>query len=236
MNLTLKDISKNYEKLSVLKEFNLSFEDNRITALLGASGCGKTTILNIISGLTDYEGQIEGKEGLISYIFQKDRLLKNLTVFQNLEYVLRSVDGDSLSRKQKIENILELVELLKWKDSYPSELSGGMLQRVSIARAFVYPSKILLMDEPFKGLDIALKGRLMRVFTELWQKDKRLTVFVTHDIDESLLLSDRVCVMKGLPASVILDIELTEPQNLRTIQQMSKSSYREKVLNALMSE
>lgn len=213
--MKLQNISKSYGDNIVFENFNLEVEENKILALLGASGCGKTTLLNIISGVVDYEGTVTKCGERVSYLFQKQRLIPNLTVYKNLEYVLKSL-YDGKGREEKIEAILKQVEMWDYKNAYPSELSGGMGRRVSLARAFVYDAPLLLMDEPFKGLDISLKKRIIEVFTELYLADKRTTVFVTHDIDDALLLADRIVVLqKG--GEIIADEILDKPIKEREI-------------------
>lgn len=226
MNIKLQNITKKYGNLTVLNDFNAEFEQNKITCLLGRSGSGKTTILNIISGITDYIGDISGKEGGISYIFQKERLLDNLTVYQNLEYVLKAAVDDSIERKLKIDEILKTVELYDKRESYPYSLSGGMQQRVSMARAFVYPTKLLLMDEPFRSLDIALKKRLIEAFLQLWKNYKRTVIFVTHDIDEALLLSDKIGILGGSPAVITDTFNISASQFDRKLTDKNMSDIR----------
>lgn len=213
--LSLKGIRKEYGALTVFDGIDMDFEGGRITCILGPSGSGKTTLLNIISGATDYEGEITGSPGPVSYIYQGDRLIDGLTVWGNLEYVLRGAVKDREERSHEIERILDTVELAGKKRSYPRELSGGMRQRVSMARAFVYPSRLLLMDEPFRSLDIALKRRLTSAFLKLWEADKKTVVFVTHDIDEALLLSDYIYVIKGNPAKIAAQFPVPDPHGSR---------------------
>lgn len=214
--MKLIDINKSYGSLAVLKNFSLEFEENKICCLLGPSGCGKTTILNIISSLVEYEGIVKRERGNISYIFQDQRLLPNLTVEKNLEYVLLSTGMNKSERMEKIDKVLALIELKDKKKSYPYQLSGGMLQRTAMARAFIYPSNLLLMDEPFKGLDISLKKRLIDEFLKLWSRDKRTVVFVTHDIDEALLIADRIVLLSD-KAEIILDEKVNQSHNNRNL-------------------
>ncbi|MDD4316565.1 MAG: ABC transporter ATP-binding protein [Clostridia bacterium] len=214
--MKLVNINKSYGALKVLENFNMNFEEGEITCLLGPSGCGKTTVLNVISRLTDFEGEIKEPADKISYIFQTQRLLPNLTVYGNLDFVLQGAEKDKAIRRQKIYDILSAVELDSWKDAYPGQLSGGMAQRVALARAFVYPSTLLLMDEPFKELDISLKKRLVAVFLKLWAKDKRTVVFVTHDIDEALLLADNITLLSH-KAKILHTHKIDLPQAQRQL-------------------
>jgi NitT/TauT family transport system ATP-binding protein len=158
---------------------------------------------------------------MISYIFQNQRLLNNLTVEKNLEYVLKNSGIDKKEIPQKIEEMLKKVKLEDNAKMYPKQLSGGMSQRVSLARAFVYPSKILLMDEPFKGLDISLKKHIIATFKELYSYDAKTTIFVTHDIEEALMLGDRILVL-GDNGKIILDREIAESIFERKISAMGE--------------
>lgn len=202
MELGLNNITKAYGVEKIFERFSLTFPENEISCVLGASGCGKTTLLNILAGITDSEGNVSGKPDSVSYVFQEPRLLDNLTVYDNLDYVLRQKCTDKQLRDAKIRKFLSLVEMENDAKKYPKELSGGMAQRVSLARAFAYDSGLLLMDEAFQGLDISLKTRLIKLFLRLWKEDKRTVVMVTHDIYEALLLADNVFVISGKPASV----------------------------------
>jgi len=195
--IKLENIYKSYNEKVIYENFNLEIKENEILCILGVSGSGKTTLLNMLAGLTDYKGNIVGSFDKISYIFQEDRLISNLTVKQNISYVTGSDKG--------ISEILKMVELSSSENLYPNQLSGGMNRRVSMARAFCYPSNLLLMDEPFSNLDIALKLRLIETFKTLYKNNNKTTIFVTHDLDEALMLSDRIILIdKG---KIIEDIK-----------------------------
>jgi NitT/TauT family transport system ATP-binding protein len=188
----IRNLYKSYGSHVVFNDLNMSFKKNKITVILGPSGCGKTTLLNIISGIDKkYIGEVKLKDNTISYIFQEDRLIPNLTVFENIAFVLKS----TINRKE-IENItnkyLRLVKLTEYKDMLPKSLSGGMKRRVAIARAFAYKSRLLLMDEPFKGLDQKLKNEIIEEFLRIYNEDKRTVILVTHDIKEAETLGDEI--------------------------------------------
>lgn len=203
MSFNINNIDKKFGDLYALKGLNMQVEEHKLICILGPSGCGKTTLLNIISGvLSPDQGNITGFEGkTISYLFQETRLLRWKTVEQNIDFVLK----DKMSKAQRAEIITKYVDMVglgDFRNYYPDKLSGGMKQRVAIARAFAYPSDILLMDEPFKGLDLHLKTALMQSFIDIWLLDKRSVFFVTHDINEALLLGDEVYVLTARPGMV----------------------------------
>ena len=191
MNIKLKNIHKSYGSKVIFDNYNMELEENKITALMGPSGSGKTTLANILAGLTSYKGEVTGVTK-VSYIFQESRLLPNLTVQDNLEYVLKREIKNSEERKKIIEDILTKVKLIEYKDYYPDELSGGMAQRVSIARAFIYPSSLLIMDEPFKELDEKLKEQVINEFIELHKSSPRTVLFITHDKTEATRLASKI--------------------------------------------
>ena len=193
--MKLSNISFNYGTKKIYENFTVEFPENRITCILGPSGCGKTTLLNIISGSLDYSGEINKESDNIGYIFQTPVLLNHLTIWENINIVLKKKVKNTAKRNLIINQILKKVDLLNDKDSYPFSLSGGMAQRVSIARAFAYNPDILLMDEPFKGLDLSLKKHIITIFKELYSEKKITVIMVTHDIDEALLLSDNIIIL-----------------------------------------
>lgn len=198
--MELVSISKSFGPLDVLKDFSLHISSGEVVCLLGPSGCGKSTLLKIISGLDrDFTGHLRGFDSKrISYVFQESRLIPWLTVRENLLYVL---EGQVASEKLEdhIETFLERVDLLDFKDSFPNTLSGGMKQRVSLARAFSMPHDILLLDEPFQGLNIELKDQLMGLLESLIEQDKKTVIMVTHDLEEAYRLGDTVLKLTGNP-------------------------------------
>ena len=213
--IKLNQVTKAYENKSIFKDFTLEIPKNKITCILGESGVGKTTLLNMIAGLTEYEGSIL-YEGKISYIFQNPRLLSNLTVKENLKFV------QPLISDEEILDILDYLQMKDKVDRYPKTLSGGEAQRVSIARAFLVDAPIMLMDEPFSSLDLSIKFKLIHSFIELWQKKKRTVIFVTHDVDEALMLANDILILRQGNISKRFSLEDDYPReisdnlNLRT--------------------
>ena len=215
--MKLVNISKRYDNKVIFDNLNLEIPENKITVIIGSSGTGKTTLLNIIGGLTSYDGEIKDAPNKLSFVFSEPRLVNNLTVFGNLEYVLKHIETDKNKRKEIIENILTAVELIEYKDYYPRELSTGMAQRVAIARAFIVPSDMIIMDEAFRGLDIGLKNRLMNYFIRLWNDNKKTVVTVTHDISEAIYLADRIYLFTDSPVEIALAEDVESEQISRDI-------------------
>lgn len=223
--IKLIDVTKKYDDMVLLKNFNISFEESEITCLFGPSGVGKTTIANIAANLvTVDEGEVLGTEAAVySYVFQEPRLLEWYNVFDNLDFVLKDV-YDNRKRKEIIESYLEMVELTDYKIYKPKALSGGMAQRVSIARAFAYPSNVLIMDEPFKGLDMKLKKDMISLFKKLWKESRRTVIFITHDVDEAISLSDKIHIIKNRPVEIHMDIDLNKEFDRESIKNILLTS------------
>ena len=217
-------ISKTYGKQTVFEKFDLEIEEGKILCVLGESGGGKTTLLNILAGLTDYDGEIEGAPKKVGYIFQEPRLLPNLTVEENLRFV-----GGT---PEKIDQLLEKTEMTACKDKKPRALSGGEKQRVAFARAFLSDGDALLLDEPFSSLDTALKIRLAQTFASLWKTSPKTTVFVTHDIEDACMLAHRVVVLRG--GKIALDLELENSDLPRPYGK--NSALKDKILSAMLGE
>lgn len=216
MALSIKNLTKEYDGNIVLDNFSIDFSDNVINCILGESGCGKTTLLNIISGLEKYsKGEITGiNKSTFSYIFQEPRLLEWYNVRKNIEFVLS--DCNLTDCDERVNKYLEITGLQKFADYYPKQLSGGMKQRLSIARAFAYPGDILLMDEPFKALDMKLKKELTGEFLKLWTVDKRTVLFVTHELEEALMMADNIHILGGSPLREIYKTEIETPREQRS--------------------
>lgn len=208
MKYSVKNIVKTYGDLKVLDNVTIDFYEKKTTCILGPSGCGKTTLLNIIAGITERDsGEVIGIENEdISFVFQEDRLIEWKNVKDNLAFVLKKkMDGKEI--ESTINKFLNLVNLEEYKYYYPKELSGGMRQRISILRAFAYPSNLLIMDEPFKSLDINNKRIVMEFFKELKAIDNRTCIIVTHDIDEAIDLADWIVILSEKPSKVRRTIE-----------------------------
>lgn len=233
-DICVKNLTCSYEQNTIFDNFDVTFEQGKINVILGGSGVGKTTLLNAIAGIKSYEGQIEGCEGGVSYIFQKDRLIPSISVYKNLDLILKGVVKDKAERKRMIEQTavdLEIFDVLK---SLPSEISGGQAQRVSMARAFLYPSDVMLLDEPFKALDTALKTRLIKQFAALQEKKNKTVVFVTHAIDECLLLADDYFVFDDAPVKIVLQGKINPKKSERKLTDKALEETRNSLLQAIV--
>lgn len=202
--IELINVSKKYDDLTILEDFNINFEKNKITCLFGPSGVGKTTIANIVAGIVPLDkGYVDGtSKALFSYVFQEPRILKWYNVYENIEFVLKDVYQPD-KRVEIVNSYLKMVELSEYKNYKIDALSGGMKQRVSLARAFAYPSDILIMDEPFKGFDIKLKNEMISLFKKMWNSSQRTVIFITHDAEEAVDLSHFIYTLKNRPISIV---------------------------------
>lgn len=220
MSYAVHNLYKRFNQLEVLKDFNMEIAEHKVTCILGPSGCGKTTLLNLLSGILKSDaGDVSGfQDKSISYLFQEPRLLQWKTTAQNVEYVLKDRMSESASKKS-VEKVLTMVQLWEYRNYYPDKLSGGMQQRLAIARAFAYPAEILLMDEPFKSLDLEIKLTLFRCFHDLWTLDQRTAVFVTHDIQDALILGDDIYILNKKPTTVREKIVNNVPHSRRNLKE-----------------
>lgn len=184
--MELNNITKKYGDNLILDNISYNFGDNEITVILGESGVGKTTLLNIILGVTEFDGEIKNK-GKMSCVYQNDRLIPNLSVKDNLLLINKNINVDSELNK---------FDLLESKNMLPSSLSAGMSRRVAILRAMNYPCDILLMDEPLRNLDYAMKYKIMDEIKSYHKGNKNAIIIVTHDIDEAVYLANKIIILK----------------------------------------
>jgi NitT/TauT family transport system ATP-binding protein len=226
--IRLNQVSKRYQSpggaLTVFSNLSLNVKEREILGILGPSGCGKTTLLHLLAGMeAPTSGDITGvpqssvTEGLsLSYLFQEPRLLPWMSVEENIDLVLRNHYPDKRERSDRIHRFVDLVGLLGFSGFRPAELSGGMRQRAAVARAFAYPSQLILMDEPFQSLDADLKYQLIAAYRDIWLAEPRTTVLVTHDIQEALLLADRIIVFSQRPARIEESFSVDIPRDRRS--------------------
>lgn len=219
-HLELHNIGKMYGNTPVLESIGLTVQPGELVTLLGPSGCGKSTLLRCIAGLTDIdEGDIRLDERSIvklpprsreiGMVFQSYALFPNLTVQQNIEYGLKMRGADKAERRRRASELLAVIDMEEKRNAYPQELSGGQQQRVALARSLAVQPKLLLLDEPLSALDAKIRKSLRAEIRSIQQKYRMTTLFVTHDQEEALSMSDRVCVMnkgrivqEGTPDSV----------------------------------
>lgn len=188
--IEIRDLIKKFNDHYVFNNLNLDIESDKITVILGKSGCGKTTLLRLISNLEKYDsGSINTNNLKFSYVFQEPRLFPWLTVFENIQ-TITNLPSDEIYR------MIRMVDLEKFSNSYPDELSGGMKSRVSLARAFAYKPNFLLMDEPFSNLDDFTRVKMQEELLKLYNKENVGILFVTHNIDEALTIADKIIVLK----------------------------------------
>jgi len=208
----------------IVEDFSLDIHDREFVSIVGPSGCGKTTLLNMIAGLLPpTSGQIlvdgvrpERPGPDRTMVFQSDAVFPWYTVAGNIEYGLKAIGKPRKERQQTVNRLLELVGLEADRKKFPRQLSGGMRKRVDIARAMALQPEVLLMDEPFAALDVLTKERLQQDFLNIWQATRMTVIFVTHDLEEALFLSQRVVVMSRNPGRVekVVDVTLPHPRSL----------------------
>ncbi len=232
------DISKAYGQNVIFDRFSLNIEVGTILSVVGPSGQGKTTLLHLASGLIEADsGQVikeESEEGAVSYLFQEPRLIPTSTVFSNVELALRASERCAKVRAQIAAHYLEVVGLWEDRSLYPAQLSGGMRQRVAIARSFAHPSRLMLLDEPFQSLDIKLRYSLMEAFLTLWKESPKTTLFVTHDPKEAIALADAVCCL-GDPTKPLLHHHIDTPREARGIDDEALLALEGRLIKALLA-
>jgi len=202
--------------LVVLDNLSFAVSKGAMVSIVGPSGCGKSTLLNLVAGIdTPTTGEVR-TGGTVGFVFQKPRLLDWRTVRQNIELPLEETPLSRAERRDRVERYIELVGLGSYRDYFPRQISGGMQQRVAMARALAIHPSILVMDEPFSGLDAITAQRLREELIRIWQETSKTILFVTHDIGEAVFLSQRVYIMTAKPACIYgtVDIELSYPRRL----------------------
>jgi len=220
---TYKGVSGNVE---ALKNVTLDIAENEFVCVVGPSGCGKTTLLNILAGLETYDsGQVTmNGEPIIGpgiergVIFQQYALFPWLTVEKNMEFGLKYLKLTKEEKKKIVQHYMEIVGLTEFAHAFPKELSGGMKQRVAIARGYSTSPRVLLMDEPFGALDAQTRAQLQEDLLRTWELERKTCFFITHDVEEAVLLAQRVVLMSARPGRVkqIINIDLPYPRNQET--------------------
>jgi len=224
IKLEVKNLCKQFGDLLVLDDISFNVNKGEFLCIVGPTGCGKTTFLNSITKLyTPTSGEIlldneivDPNKHNIAYIFQEESTMDWLTVFQNVEFGLKVKKIPKAEREIKVNEYLEIVGLTEFKDYYPRELSASMLQRVSIARAFVTEPDLLLMDEPYGQLDIELRFKLEDELINLWERTGTTVLFITHNIEEAVYLAENIMILTNKPAKVKsrLPVNLQHPRDI----------------------
>ena len=233
VGIKLVNVGKFYtvekEQIKVLDGIDLDIHENKITVILGRSGCGKTTLLRLVAGLeTLDQGEIQERDvKKKAYVFQEDRLMPWLNVKKNITFGINDKDID----EDKINEIIETVGLKKFYSAYPNQLSGGMKQRVSIARAFAYEPDFIMMDEPFSALDYFTREQMQKELLKIHNKRNCPILFVTHSIDEALTLGDKIVVLeKGRVKS---QYEIDEKNKTRDLLSDKYLNLKKQIMNDL---
>jgi NitT/TauT family transport system ATP-binding protein len=247
MSGVFKAYGEEWERQQVIYDFNLEILPGQLTAIVGPSGCGKSTIVNLMAGFeTPDSGTITmngepitgpGVDRLV--VFQETALLPWLTAFQNVVFgpKLRG-DMDSATLKAEANRILETVGLTEFKDKYPLQLSGGMQRRAELARAMINQPLLMIMDEPFRGLDAMTRELMQEFYLHLFEESRRTNMFVTSEIEEAIFLADQVVVLSNRPATVreIIEIKLERPRNFEMLSTSEAYDYKRQAMEILHEE
>ena len=228
MRVEVRDISKTFsgnrgEEVEALAGVDLAVADNEFVSIVGPSGCGKSTLLEIIGGLVEPtsgevligDKSISGPHPAVGIVFQEESAFPWRSVLENVEFGLEMHGATKGERRERSRELIELVGLTGFEDRYPGELSGGMRQRVAIARTLVMNPEVLLMDEPFGALDEQTRLILGDELLRIWSRTEATALFITHSIEEATLLSDRVIVMSARPGSIkkVVPVNLERPRD-----------------------
>ena len=241
--LEVKGVSKSFDGEEIIRNISLELKEGEIVSLLGVSGGGKTTLFNIIAGLSTpdegniyLEGQeITGKPGNISYMLQKDLLLPYRTLLDNVALPLTIRGMKKSEAREKAAGYFEEFGLEGAEKKYPEEISGGMKQRAALLRTYLFSEKVALLDEPFSALDMLTKASVHEWYLDVMEKIRLSTLFITHDIDEAILLSDRIYLLTGKPGSITKEIVIKEPKPRKKDFNLSENflQYKREIISHL---
>ncbi len=241
--LDIQDLSIYFDDLHVLDNISFQMAEGDFVSLLGPSGCGKSTLLNLVAGLLAPTSGTISRDGIPvtapgpdrSMVFQDDAVFPWYTVAQNVEYGLRVKGVEKTERRAKAQSFVDLVGLTGREDAYPYQLSGGMRKRVDVARALAAEPDVLLMDEPFASLDAMTKTRLQAEFLRIWEDSRATVLFVTHDVEEALYMSERVFVMSTEPGQLFhqTDVPFPHPRGVSLRTSTAFQDQRAELIDAL---
>ncbi|NLL18927.1 MAG: ABC transporter ATP-binding protein [Clostridia bacterium] len=248
--LVLQNVGKwfesNRESVEALSDINLEIEENELAVIVGPSGCGKSTLLNIVAGLEQASCgvvRLNGREITApgadrGMVFQSYTLFPWLTVQQNVEFGLKIKGVHPEERARKARHYIELVGLTGFQDALPKTLSGGMKQRVAIARALANGPEMLLMDEPFGALDAQTRSIMQDLLLSVWEKERTTVLFITHDIDEAVLLADNVYVMSRRPGRIQakIKVDISRPRDHRLTVSREFTEIKKEIMEMLWAE
>lgn len=229
--------------LKVLQDVSLSVSENEFVTIIGPSGCGKSTLLKLIAGLdADYDGSISlGGKDLrngrvpVCYMLQRDCLMPWRTVLSNILLPVEIRKGDMQKAREDIKPLIDDFGLSGFENYLPNRLSGGMRQRAALLRTYLMEGSIMLLDEPFGALDEITRIQMQNWLISVWEKHRKTVLFVTHDLDEAIFLSDRVLVMSGRPGTILdeLVIECPRPRSRDMVLEPKFTQYKRKILKLL---
>lgn len=236
-------ITKSYQARQIIRDISIRLEKGELVSLLGLSGSGKTTLLNIISGLVAPDSghvflsgrEITGQPGQISYMLQKDLLLEHKRIIDNVALPLVIRGMKKKEAREKVAPLFEQFDLQGTQMLYPRQMSGGMRQRAALLRTHLGSRGVILLDEPFSALDMITRGQMHSWYLEMMQKMSLSTVLITHDVDEAILLSDRIYLLTGTPGEIRHEIRVDVPRNEREdFSLMAEfSGYKRQILDIL---
>lgn len=217
--LNIENISYAYDNLKVLENINITLNKNEIVSIIGGSGVGKTTLFHLISGVLDVkQGSIKVENSVdfrnqISYMLQKDMLLEHKTVIDNITLPLIIQKKSKQVAQQEALLLLKELGLEAFANHYPTQLSGGMRQRVAFLRTYMFKRDILLLDEAFSALDAHTRISMHQWYLKIHRRLNLSTLLITHDIDEAILLSDKIYVLNGKPGKIVLELVIKKPKD-----------------------